>query len=55
MDIKVILDYKVVLAAGAVAVGVIFALRMDPAAIKEVSILAIGASNELAVVDTYSC
>lgn len=55
MDVKVIIDYKVVLAIGAVAVGVIFAMRMDPAAIKEVSILAIGASNELAIVDTCSC
>lgn len=52
MDVKVIIDYKVVLALGTVAVGIIFAMRMDPAAIKEVSILAIGASNELTIADS---
>lgn len=55
MDVKVIIDYRVVLAIGMVAVGVIFAMRMDTAAIKEVSVLAIGASNELAIVDPCSC
>lgn len=55
MDVKVIIDYRVVLALGAVAVGVIFAMRMDPAAIKEVSMFAIGASNEMAIAETRSC
>ena len=55
MDVKVIIDHKVVLAIGVVAVGVIFAMRMDSAAIKEVSILAIGASNKLATADPCSC
>lgn len=55
MDVKVIIDYRVVLAIGAVAVGAIFAMRMDPAAIKEVSILAIGASRKPAIVGNCSC
>ena len=55
MDVKVIIDHRVVLAIGAVAVGVIFAMRMDPAAIKEVSLVAIGASRELAIADSCSC
>ena len=55
MDVKVIIDYKVVLALGVVAVGTIFALRLDPAEIKDVSICAIGAAKELAIVtDTFA-
>ncbi len=45
MDVKVIIDYKVVLALGVIAVGTIFALRMEPDAIKEVSIYAVGAAR----------
>lgn len=48
MDVKVIIDYKVVLALGVVAVGSIFALRMDSATIRDVSICAIGVAKELA-------
>lgn len=45
MDVKVIIDHKVVLALGVVATGIIFALKLDPAAIKDVSIRAIGAAE----------
>lgn len=55
MDVKVIIDYKVVLALGVVAVGSIFALRMDPAAIRDVSIYAIGAAKELAITADGIC
>lgn len=55
MDVKVIIDHKVVLAIGAVVVGVVFAVRMDPAAIKEVSLFAVGASKKLAIADTCAC
>ena len=55
MDVKVIIDYKVVLALGVVAVGTIFALRMEPDAIKEVSISAIGAARDLAIANNSNC
>lgn len=55
MDVKVIIDYKVVLALGVVAIGSIFALRMDPTAIKDVSICAIGAAKELAITADGIC
>ena len=49
MDVKIVIDYKFVLAFGVVTVGSIFALRMDPASIKDVSIYAIGAAKGLAI------
>jgi len=55
MDVKVIIDYKVVLALGVVTVGAIFALRMDPDAIKEVSIYAIGAARNHAIACNSVC
>lgn len=55
MDVKVIIDYKVVLALGVIAVGSIFALRMDSTAIKEVSICAIDAAKELAITADGIC
>lgn len=48
MDIKVNIDHKVVLAIGASVVGVIFAIKLDPTAVKEVSIGAIGAAEAFA-------
>ena len=48
MDVKVIFDHKVVLALGATAVGIIFAVKLDPAAVKEVSIRAIDAAEAFA-------
>lgn len=55
MDVKVIIDYKVVLALGVVAVGTIFALRMDTEAIKDVSIYAVDAAKELAIATDSIC
>lgn len=55
MDVKVIIDYKVVLALGVVAVGTIFALRMEPDAIKEVSIYAVGAARNRAIASGCVC
>ena len=55
MDVKVIIDYRVVLALGVVAVGTIFALKMDVEAIKEVSIHAVGAANGLALARNSAC
>ena len=54
MDVKVIIDYKVVLALG-VIVGTIFALRMEPDAIKEVSIYAVGAARNRAIASGSVC
>ena len=55
MDVKVIIDYRVILALGVVVVGSIFAVRMDPNAIKEVSIHAIGAARNLEVASVSAC
>lgn len=55
MDVKVIIDYKVVLALGVIAVGTIFALRMDPDAIKEVSIYAVVAARNRAIDSGSAC
>lgn len=48
MDVKVVFDHKVVLALGVTAVGIIFASKLDPTAVKEVSIRAIGAAEAFA-------
>lgn len=42
------MDVKVVLALGVTAVGIIFASKLDPTAVKEVSIRAIGAAEVFA-------
>ena len=55
MDVKVIIDYKVVLALGVIAVGTIFALRMEPDAIKEVSIYAVDAARNCAIAGGSVC
>lgn len=55
MKVKVIIDYKVILALGVVAVGVIFALRMDTDAIKEVSIQAVSVARNLAIDNDSDC
>lgn len=55
MDVKVIIDHRVVLALGVVAVGVIFAMRMDSDAIKEVSIHAIGTARNHAITSDSVC
>ena len=47
------MDYKVVLAFGAIVVGTIFAVKMDSDAVKEVSIHAVDALKECA--SAYKC
>ena len=47
------MDYKVVLAFGALVVGTIFAVKMDSDAVKEVSIHAVDALKECAC--AYRC
>lgn len=46
MESMVIIDWKFVVALGAVAVGVIFAVKMDASAAKEVSIHAVDTAKE---------
>lgn len=41
MNFKVVLDWKLIIALGGVAVSLIFAAKLDPTAIQEVSIHAI--------------
>ena len=50
MDFKVVIDWKLVVAFGSTVVAVIFALRLDPAAVKEVSTHAVDACKEYALV-----
>lgn len=50
MDVKVVIDYKAVLALGVMAVGIIFAMKLDSAAIREVSIRVIGTTEKIASV-----
>lgn len=47
MKTAIVIDWKFVVALGAVAIGTIFATKMDPEAIKEVSIHAIDTAKEL--------
>lgn len=55
MDVKMVIDYKVVLAVGASVVGIIFAVKLDPIAVKEVSHYAINAAKEYAVATKGIC
>jgi len=48
MDVKVVFDYKVVLAIGVSVIGVILVNKLDPISAKEVSIQAIDAAKEYA-------
>ena len=49
MDCKVVIDWKFVVAVGVVAVGVIFAAKMNPEATKDVSIRAMDTVKEYAI------
>lgn len=49
MNFNVIIDWKLVVALGTVAVGVIFAAKMDGAAAERVSTHAVDACKELAI------
>ena len=55
MNYTVILDWKFAVALGVATVGVIFAVKMDAADAKEVSIQAIDACKEYAVAVTGNC
>ncbi len=55
MDVKVVFDYKVVLALGVVAVGIIFARKLDSAAVKDVSIRAIDTVVKYVAVAKGNC
>ena len=50
MDFKVVIDWRLVVALGGTAVAVIFALKLDPTAVKEVSTHAVDACKEYALV-----
>ena len=49
MSFVVTVDWKLVVALGSAAVGVIFALKMDAPAVERVSIHAIDASKEYGI------
>ena len=55
MDVKVILDWKSLLALGLTVVGTIFAVKMEPCAVKEVSIHAIDTAKEFAFARNGIC
>lgn len=55
MDVKVMIDYRAVLALGVVVVGTIFAMRMDPDAIKQISIHMIDVARNLANTSDSVC
>ena len=49
MESMVVIDWKFVVALGTVAVGIIFATKMDAEAIKQVSIHVIDTAKEYAI------
>ena len=55
MNCTVVLDWKFVVALGTAAVSIIFAVKMDVADAKEVSIRAVDACREYAVAVTGNC
>lgn len=55
MDFRVICDWKLAVALGGIAVGLIFAIKMDPAAVKEVSLHAVDALKEYALISNNRC
>lgn len=55
MNCTVVLDWKFVVALGAVAVGIIFTVKMDAADTKEVAIHVVDACKEYAVAVTGDC
>ena len=44
-----VIDYRIVLAVGASVAGIIFAIKLDPVAVKEISHYTINAVKEYAV------
>lgn len=55
MDFKVVIDWKLVVALGGTAVAVIFAMKLDAAAVKEVSTHAVDAYKEYAIAKFSKC
>lgn len=55
MDFKVIVDWKLVVALGGVAVSVIFAVKLDSTAVKEVSLHTDDAFKEYALISNNRC
>lgn len=55
MSFVVTIDWKFVVALGVATVGIIFASKMDPKAAEEVSIHAVDAVKEYAVVSNSNC
>lgn len=55
MDFKVVIDWKLVVALGGVAVSVIFAVKMDSTAVKEVSLHTVDAFKEYALISNNRC
>lgn len=55
MNCTVVLDWKFAVALGAATVGIIFAVKMNAADAKEVSIHAVDACKEYAVAVTDDC
>lgn len=55
MNLTVLIDWKFVVALGATAVGIIFAMKIMPTAVERVSIHAIEASKEYAVSINSNC
>ena len=55
MSFVVTVDWKLVVALGSAAVGVIFALKMEAPAVERVSIHAIDASKEYGIAVNSKC
>lgn len=50
MDFKVVVDWKFVVALGGAVAGVIFAVKLDPSGVKEVSVHAVDAFKKCALI-----
>lgn len=55
MDFNVVVDWKLVVALGGTAIAIIFALKIDPVAAKEVLTYAVDACKEYALVRPDNC
>ena len=55
MNFSVTIDWKFVAALGATAVGIIFAVKMEPAAVERVSTHVADACKEYAVAGNGNC
>lgn len=55
MEFRVIFDWKLAVALGGSAVGIVLAIKLEPEAVKEVSIHAIDAYKEFRFVSDNNC